>query len=169
MASQLGRTLPRKPVAWFWFAVAALPCAYFGWRALAADGSWVLPAVLAVIAGLIAIEPRLRKPATETIQIDDSGVLRVEGAIREQISWNEVHEIRIITTDEGPYREDVFFVLISADGKGCLVPHDAAVRTKLLEELQSRFANLDDDAVIRAMGSTSNNNFLIWKAGGVTA
>jgi hypothetical protein len=89
--------------------------------------------------------------------------------MREQISWSDVTEIRIITTDEGPYREDVFFALVASDGKGCLVPHDAAVRTKLLEELQFRFAGLDDDIVIKAMGSTSNNSFIIWRANATAA
>jgi hypothetical protein len=79
------------------------------------------------------------------------------------LDWESVTEIKLITTDAGPYGEDVFFVLIGSDGKGCLVPHAAAVRTKLLEALQTRFPNLDDAAVIAAMGSTSNNSFLLWK------
>jgi len=109
------------------------------------------------------LEPRLRKQARETVQVDENGVLRVDGPVREQIKWDEVVEIRIITTDEGPFREDVFFALVGSNGKGCLVPHDAAARTKLLEELQVRFAGLDNETVIKAMGSTSNDNFLVWK------
>jgi hypothetical protein len=125
-------------------------------------GSWVVASIFVVIAALIYVEPRLRKAETETIQVDDMGVLREDGPIREQIAWADVQEIRIITTDSGPYREDVFFALVTADGKGCLVPHDAAVRTKLLEELQSRFPGLDNDVIIKAMGCTSNNSFLVW-------
>jgi len=122
-----------------------------------------LPAALASIAFLIFLEPRLRKQARETVQVDENGVLRVDGPVREQIKWDEVVEIRIITTDEGPFREDVFFALVGTNGKGCLVPHDAAARTKLLEELQVRFAGLDNETVIKALGSTSNDNFLVWK------
>jgi hypothetical protein len=51
---------------------------------------------------------------------------------------------------------------VGSDGKGCLVPHAAAVRTKLLEALQARFP-IDDTVVIAAMGCTSNNSFLLWK------
>ena len=163
MSSTLGTALPRRSVAWFWFAVFALPAAYLGWGAFTGTQPWLLPAALASIAFLIFLEPRLRKQARETVQVDENGVLRVDGPVREQIKWDEVVEIRIITTDEGPFREDVFFALVGTNGKGCLVPHDAAARTKLLEELQVRFAGLDNVTLIKAMGSTSNDNFLVWK------
>ena len=163
MSSILGTVLPRKMVAWFWFVATALPATYFAWKAVIGENSWTLSAIFGGIAALIYLEPRLRKLERETIQVDDDGVLRVDGEIREQVRWNEVSEIRIITTDQGPYHEDVFFALIGANKAGCLVPHDAAVRTKLLQELQVRFPSLDGDMVIMAMGCTSNNNFLLWK------
>ena len=43
-----------------------------------------------------------------------------------------------------------------------LILNDAAVRTKLLDELQVRFPNLNNDMVIKAMGCTSNDRFLVW-------
>ncbi len=103
------------------------------------------------------------EPAVEMVQIDSAGVSRVVGSVREQIRWNDIDEIRIITTDSGPYAEDVFFVLVDAEKRGCLVPHDAAVQFKLLEQLQSRFEGLDNAAIIKAMGRTSNADFLVWK------
>lgn len=163
MASRLGAELPRQSVAWFWFAVAtaiAIVCAF---EALTGSKSWVPCAIFAGIAVLLVAAPRLRRREKETIQLDDKGVLRAQGAIREQILWKDVAEIRIITTDEGPYRDDVFFVLAGANGTGCLVPHTAATRVKLFEELQARFPDLSNDLVVQAMASTSNNNFLVWK------
>ena len=131
----------------------------------------VINALLALVAFGIPAAVYLRRarfgfgvePANERIEIDDVGIARTVGSINERIRWDDVEEIRIITTDDGPYAEDVFFAIADGNQKGCLVPHDAAVRSKLLERLQSRFDGLDDEAVIRAMGSTSNGNFLIWK------
>jgi hypothetical protein len=163
MASTPGTPLPRVRLDWFWFAAATLAAVYFAWDALAAGRTWFVSAIFAAIAVMIYIRPRLRKKETGTFQVDASGVLRVEGRIREQIPWSDVAEIRIITTDQGPYAEDVYFMLADGKGAGCLIPHDAAVRTKLFEELQSRFPALDNDRVIQAMSSTGNNNFLIWK------
>jgi hypothetical protein len=163
MTSTLGTPLSRPRVAWIWFAAAVLAAVYFAWDAITSDRTWFASVIFAGIAVLILIAPRLGKRQTETFRVDESGVVRVEGDIREQIRWADVAEIRIITTDQGPYAEDVYFALGDGKGAGCLIPHDAAVRTKLLEELHSRFPGLDDDMVVKAMGSTSNNNFLIWK------
>lgn len=158
MTSKLDTPLPQRSPAWYWVAVFVLLAVYLAWK-----DNFGFASVFAGMALLIALAPRLRKPELETIQIDDSGVLRVDGEIKEEISWDSLEEIRIITTDQGPYREDVFFALLNSAGTGCLVPHDAAVRTNLLGELQARFPGLDDNMVIKAMGSTSNNTFLIWK------
>lgn len=158
MSSELGTLLPQRPVAWFWFGLTAIPAGY-----LAAKGLWGWSALFAAAAALVCLEPRLRKRQHETVQVDDSGVLRVEGDVREQIAWDAIEEVRIVTTDGGPYQEDVFFVLADARGNGCLITHEAAERTKLLEELQKRFPGVDDSMVIKAMGSTSNNSFVIWR------
>lgn len=127
------------------------------------EASWTLAGVLGGAALLMALLPRLGRREYETVQVDDAGVLRVDGSIREQIAWPDVTEIRIVTTDQGPYAEDVFFVLVGLDNRGCVVPHDAADRTGLYEELKKRFVGLNDDLVIRAMGSTSNGLFVIWQ------
>jgi hypothetical protein len=163
MGAKIGTPLAPKMVAWVWFSVAAgfsLVCA---WKAMEGQLDWTFSAVSAGVALLIYLEPRLRRREVETVQLDDVGILRVEGSIREEVRWEAVTEIKIITTDSGPYGEDVFFVLSGTDERGCVVSHAAAVRTKLLETLQIRFPNLDDAAVIAAMGCTSNNSFLLWR------
>ena len=71
MNSRLGTPLPRGPVAWFWFAVFALPAMVFGRSAFSGQGSWVLPAILGAFAVLIVIESRLRKREFESVQVDD--------------------------------------------------------------------------------------------------
>ena len=156
--------MPRRSPAWLWVAATALPAVYLLWI-----GSWLWAALLGLVAALIVLEPRLRGREYETVQIDDAGVLRVDGHLREKVRWNEIEEIQIITTAAGPWTEDVFFVLTAADGKGCLVPHTAAIRTKLLEELQARFPSLDDRIVIEAMGCTGSRSFVIWKKAGHAA
>ena len=162
MASKIGTVLPRKPIAWFWLAVFGLPALYTAWGAFSGANSYAWPIILGVTAAIISVEPWIVNPEKETVQVDENGVNRVAGAIHEEIRWREITEIRILTTNEGPFHEDVFFLLKGANDKGCLIPHDAAVRAELLEELQSRFPGLDDRTVIEAMGCTDNNSFLIW-------
>jgi hypothetical protein len=42
-------------------------------------------------------------------------------------------------------------VLEGTEGKGCVVPHDDTVRTKLLREMQTRFEGIDNRKVISEM------------------
>jgi hypothetical protein len=160
MASQFETSLPHTLGAWFRFAIAALLAIFLPWLVPIGISSWGLALIFGVLALFLLFDP---KPRKETVQIDETGVLRVAGAIREQICWNDIVEMRIITNDEGPFCEDTLFVLVGTNNNGCVISNDAAVRTSLLEELQRRFPDLDNEMVIKAMGCTDNNDFLIWK------
>jgi hypothetical protein len=96
------------------------------------------------------------------VQVDDKGVIVVTNKGSDEVLWANVTRARIVTTSGGPWGEDVWFVLEGPEGKGCSVPHDAVVRTKLLEEMQARLAGIDGRKVIEAMGSTSENTFIIY-------
>jgi hypothetical protein len=121
MSTKIGAPLAPKMVALVWFAVAAGFSLVCGWKATEGQIDWTMSAVSAGIALLIYLEPRLRRREVETVQIDDVGILRVEGSVREEVRWDPVTEIKIITTNAGPYGEDVFFIMVGSDGKGCLV------------------------------------------------
>ncbi len=100
---------------------------------------------------------------TGHLTIDDVGITRTAQELREHVAWVDIARVRIMTTDQGPYQEDVFFVVDSKNGEGCIVPHDLAVRSGLLEALQSRLAGVNSAAVIEAMGSSENRVFTIWE------
>lgn len=100
----------------------------------------------------------------DRVSFTDEVVSRVRpDGVEERIRWSELHEVGILTTDEGPMQEDVFFLLIAADGKsGCVVPQGAEGCEDLLERLQ-KLPGFDNEAVIKAMGSASNAKFVCWK------
>jgi len=98
-----------------------------------------------------------------TIQIDDTGVRReLAGGRIESVNWADLLEVSIVTTSDGPFAEDVFFVLEGPSGCGCAVPRTAAESSVLLERLQ-RLPGFDNQAVIRAMTSTDENKFVCWR------
>lgn len=78
----------------------------------------------------------------------------------EKVAWSDLQRVEIVTTDEGPEYADVFWKLHGANG-GCLIPQGATGEQRLLERIQE-LPGYDDNAVIQAMGSTSNNTFLVW-------
>ena len=88
--------------------------------------------------------------------------IRPDGT-EESIRWDDLHEVGILTTDDGPFAEDMFFLLLGADGEsGCAIPQSSEGSQRLLQRLQ-QLPDFNSNAVIEAMGSTSNAKFACWK------
>jgi len=67
-----------------------------------------------------------------SFEIDERGVRRlVDGRVVEQVAWDDLVGVDIVTIDQGPSVEDVFFVLHGKDGKGAVVPQEIAVAENL--------------------------------------
>ena len=98
----------------------------------------------------------------DRVSYDDAIITRTlpDGKI-ETVLWDELQEVGIITTDEGPFTEDVHWVLLGSKG-GCAVSSGAQGMKELLVRLQ-QLPGFDNEAVIKAMGSTNNNKFCCWK------
>src|SRR5262249_33350686 len=77
-------------------------------------------------------------------------------------TWDALEEVSVLTTAEGPFAEDVFFVLAGGGGSGCVVPQGAPESGELLERLQ-RLPGFDNEAFIRAMSSAEDARFLCWR------
>jgi hypothetical protein len=80
----------------------------------------------------------------------------------ETVRWSDLQEVCILTTDDGPYVDDVIWILAGVDGGGCAVPSETQGMKELLPRLQE-LPGFDNEAVIKAMGSTSNARFVCWK------
>jgi hypothetical protein len=143
------------------------------WRAAHKGTGWPSAIGVALMALLYTFIPwleplRHRNEAARlerlygTVTIDDWGVTRVRGRLREAVAWRDLVWVCIQTTDEGPGAEDFFFLLGSADGKGCVVPNFIATKLGLLGTLQERLPGLDNAQVTIAAGSTTNAFFTIW-------
>lgn len=163
MSSRLGTPLPRPSPSWFWFVIAALAALYATWAAMFGYASPWTAMGFAIAAALVVLAPKLRNPPRETVQVDEHGVLRVEGAEREQIGWDEVSEIRVIATDAGMFRDEAYFALTGDAGQSCVVPRAAALRTGLLDDLRTRFPTLDNELLAEALASTRQRHFVIWQ------
>jgi hypothetical protein len=101
-------------------------------------------------------------PEPERVSFDDAAVTRwMPGGRTERVRWDELEEVGIVTTDEGPWTEDVYWMLRGANG-GCAVGSEAQGMDALLERLQ-QLPGFDNEAVIRAMGSTENATFVCWR------
>lgn len=127
----------------------------------------IIPAILLGI-GLLLICAHLpfllvppRKLAGKQYRADHAGLYEIsddaEGA---NYLWSDVYHVAILTTSDGPFLEDVFFI-IRTDTGDIVISHSDAVAMQLLEYFKV-FAEFDWGKVVEAMGSTSEASFACW-------
>ena len=124
----------------------------------------VLLASLAV-AGMLSRLGRLLDRRSETGVVTFNGtfiqyVPPKKSEVR-KVLWSELREVGILTTDAGPAVDDVFWMLVDAPERGCLIPSETAGMGELLKRLQA-LPGFDSAAVIEAMGSSRNAKFVCW-------
>ena len=104
---------------------------------------------------------RLMPESSYVVVLDKQEIVchRPDG-IQERVEWNDLQKIEIITTDDGPFAPDRFWVLHGTQS-GCVIPLGATGDAELFAQLQT-LPNFNNGAVIEAMGSTSNATFVCW-------
>ena len=96
------------------------------------------------------------------VTIDDTGVTcRRPSGMVESVSWNDLQKVSVRTTDSGPFAVDAYFVLYGSRS-GCVIPQSTPQSGELLERLQA-LHDFDNNAVMLAMGSTDNHEFVCWE------
>ena len=96
------------------------------------------------------------------VRLTDSQLVceRPDGKV-EQVGWADLQKVEVVTTSDGPFAPDVFWILHGTDG-GCAVPQGATGDGQLLERLQT-LPGFDHNALIEAMASTTDRRFLCWQ------
>lgn len=81
------------------------------------------------------------------------------------LAWVDVASVQIHTTDQGPFVEDVHWVIAPRDGSAPLVVPGGNEGVSALLDIAPRFLDrFDHEAVIEAMGCTDNRTFMVWSA-----
>lgn len=96
------------------------------------------------------------------VSCDDTGVScqHPDGAVQ-RVGWDELTEVVIVTTDQGPFQDDVYWILHSPAGD-CVVPSEAEGADELVGRLQ-KLSGFDHLNMIAAMSSTTNQRFVCWQ------
>jgi hypothetical protein len=100
------------------------------------------------------------------VVVDQVGVRRrLPDGRQEAVRWDDLVEVAIRTPPEGPWQEDVFFLLTGRHGGGVAVPHGEAVERDLLRWLQA-LPGFDNEQVVEAMCCAEDAMFLCWRRPG---
>ncbi len=96
------------------------------------------------------------------VELTEDGVIYHQSdGVSRTVLWDELQAVLLQTTDEGPFAEDVWWILVDDDGH-CVIPQGASGEAELLVQLQ-HLPGFDNDAVIAAMGSVENKQFVCWQ------
>lgn len=98
--------------------------------------------------------PKLEPESRFVVRVSDAEVVseRPDHTI-EQVRWDALERVEIVSTGEGPMHPDMFWVLHGVSG-GCAIPWGASGESVLLARLQ-QLPGFDNQAVIRAASQAS--------------
>lgn len=109
---------------------------------------------------------RKSRRAVEKVVFDESKIihspLRGEDI---EFHWADLCEVSIETTDQGPFVDDVFWVL-AGGGRFCRISSTAEGMEELLEKL-GELPGFNHKAVIVAMSVATNARFDCWRKPGL--
>ncbi len=101
-------------------------------------------------------------PTPMSLSVGDVGVaIHGGGGASRRVEWVELTEVAVVTTDRGPFIEDVFLVLSARSGEALTIPHPL-VDLGFIERLQ-RLPGFDNETFIEAMGCAENGRFVCWR------
>lgn len=99
------------------------------------------------------------------VELSDIGIrcTHPNGSV-ESVDWADLQMVEILTTSDGPFAPDVFW-LLHGSRSGCLIPQGATGELGLFDWLQ-KLPGFRNEAVIEAMPSTEDRRFLCWEREG---
>jgi len=107
-------------------------------------------------------EARQAAAATVKLEVDRWGVKRwLADGRYEEVSWDELREVRVITLPRGPWDDRLRFVLDGGGERGCIVPLEVAQDSDLIASLGA-LSGFDHRGLAEALESTRTGNQLLW-------
>jgi hypothetical protein len=125
---------------------------------------WVGTVLFGLCLLVTVLEPVLPKsgatPLFQLVITEDQIACEHPKRKRESIRWEDVNCVWYITTSDGPWFPDEWYVLEGKDG-GCSFPTEALGFDRLLEEFPKLFPGFDWEPVVH--GGTDDARYLCWR------
>jgi hypothetical protein len=109
---------------------------------------------------------KLYPECLSVIKVEDSCVkITHPKAKKITLAWQDLQCVKIVTTDQGPFLADVFWILCESE-KQYSIPQGATGEQTFIDTLQ-KMDGFDNEQMIEAMRCTDNHDFIVWKRKGV--
>ena len=80
----------------------------------------------------------------------------------EKIRWDEINEIWMVNTDEGPAIPDIWMALVGIEN-GCLLPTSDCDGYEQVFDVVSKYKYFNFENYIASMSCAENKKFIVWK------
>ena len=108
------------------------------------------------------VNEKLTPESKWIVEINGSKIKTIDyDGIEKSLDMHKIDQIIIETNDSGPWGTDVWWRILGRDGL-LSYPGGATGESKMLKNFE-RLPNFNHGKLIRAMNSTDNAEFVIWK------
>ncbi|MCP5086023.1 MAG: hypothetical protein GY952_04350 [Rhodobacteraceae bacterium] len=123
-----------------------------------------LASVAAALLFLAILRVKFHKPtrAEGVVEVTERQVGYLGPDTGSYVSLDDLTRLEIVTSDKGPYEDDVFWILTHHGGAPLMIPASAEGTDQLFDAF-SALPGIRFEEAIKAMGSTKNARFLIWE------
>lgn len=87
---------------------------------------------------------------------------RPDGNI-ESFQWSKLAKVEILTTSDGPFAPDMFWVYQDSEGGGAVIPSGASGET-VLTDMAFELSEFDYESFISSQTSTDDTTFPVWRS-----
>jgi|LakMenE18May11ns_1017448.scaffolds.fasta_scaffold9628537_2 hypothetical protein len=103
----------------------------------------------------------VRKDRWADYALDNEGFTQISGEDNgKKFLWSDVQHVGLVTTSDGPFFDDVFYI-IQTENKNICLTQDQATKLSVLDYF-NKLPGFRWESVIEAMGSTTEAVFHCW-------
>jgi hypothetical protein len=179
----MNKVLPVNPLPaptpaerWVWRACLAVSLVWLA-AAWAGQARWWPGAVLLALSLLPPLLRSQRRqvavPGYDTLDVGPWGLVHRSGLPDDpqepstrRLAWSDIRQVDVLTTEDGPLGEDLFFVLMTqpdTDADALVVSNAQAVPTKLLDAMAQHLGPLDQAQLLNAVSTRELKRFTLWR------
>jgi len=128
--------------------------------------AWVLFFLVRILWWrLRGTRPQSAESRFRVMVTDDELSIQAPDGKTSAVAWKDITLVKLRTTSAGPWEPDVFWGFDTHDQHPALVVVGGATGEQdMIRALNERLPGFNDKMVIKAMGSTSNREFVCWQA-----
>ncbi|GAB4328339.1 MAG: hypothetical protein Kow0069_35470 [Promethearchaeota archaeon] len=107
-----------------------------------------------------------KKPIPDTnmlVEVRGDGFLVEVDMKGTWVAVEDVERVAVVTTSQGPFLPDAFFVLDLVDGRRLVVDQEDPASQSLLVLMQDALPGFDNGAFIAAMSFVEDAVFVVWE------